>query len=402
MDNSAFGLETIKATTLRLLAYCRENDWTGYDPYDALNSRLLKALPFLNSPTARLLLSQAVKRSPVNLRPMLRIHPTPSPKALALFISSLARLDLIGSAERAGTISELAARLLDLRSPGHPYSCWGYTFDWQSRLGLVPRGSPNVICSTFAANALLDAYEQSLQLPWLNAAESAAQFVLNVLFWRGEGSQACFSYTPLGRTRIHNANLLGAALLCRVGRMTDNEGLIEPALDAARYSASRQHQDGSWAYGEFQGQAWIDNFHTGFNLTALKRIGHYGRTREFEASIRSGLDFYWNHFFRKDGAPKYYHDSVYPIDIHSVAQSILTLVELNDLAKENIDRARSVLNWALAHMWNARGYFYFQRHRYYTNRIPYIRWSQAWMLMALSTFLRLAPEESTKRTGRTE
>ena len=29
-----------------LLAYCRANDWAGYDPYDALNSELFKALPF--------------------------------------------------------------------------------------------------------------------------------------------------------------------------------------------------------------------------------------------------------------------------------------------------------------------------------------------------------------------
>jgi hypothetical protein len=39
----------IKKATLKLLAYCRANDWAGYDPYDALNSGIFKALPFLNS-----------------------------------------------------------------------------------------------------------------------------------------------------------------------------------------------------------------------------------------------------------------------------------------------------------------------------------------------------------------
>jgi hypothetical protein len=32
-----------EAAVLKLLAYCRANDWAGYDPYDALNSRLFTA-----------------------------------------------------------------------------------------------------------------------------------------------------------------------------------------------------------------------------------------------------------------------------------------------------------------------------------------------------------------------
>jgi hypothetical protein len=39
------------------------------------------------------------------------------------------------------------------------------------------------------------------------------------------------------------------------------------------------------------------------------------------------------------------------------------------------------------HMWDERGYFYYQKHRYWTNRIPYLRWGQAWMLLALATMM---------------
>ena len=35
-----------------LLDWCRRRDWAGWDPYDALNSRLLKALPFLDAMVA--------------------------------------------------------------------------------------------------------------------------------------------------------------------------------------------------------------------------------------------------------------------------------------------------------------------------------------------------------------
>ena len=35
-----------------------------------------------------------------------------------------------------------------------------------------------------------------------------------------------------------------------------------------------------------------------------------------------------------------------------------------------------------------RGYFYYQVTPYYKNKISYMRWSQAWMLLALSTLLQ--------------
>jgi hypothetical protein len=380
-------LMIIKDITLKLLAYCRANEWAGYDPYDALNSRVFKALPFLDFKLARLALTQGVKRCPINLRPLMLVPKTPNPKGLALFLTSFTKLSKTGLIDGDTEIVMMADKLLALRSSDKRYSCWGYNFDWQTRGELVPTGSPNIICSTFAANALLDAYERSQKSLWLDAAMNAADFILDVLFRRAGSSQAYFSYTPLEQTKIHNANLLGAALLCRIGRVSEHRRFLEPALDAARYSVGKQHDDGSWDYGESPSQRWIDNFHTGFNLVALRRIKQYGGTAEFDTAIRRGLEFYRHHFFREDGAPRYYHDATYPIDIHSVAQSVITLIELKDFAEGNIPLAHSVMNWGLRNMWDARGFFYFQKLPHYIVRIPFMRWSQAWMLMALSTYL---------------
>ena len=386
MDNRG-KLKIIKDKTLELLAYCRASEWTGYDPYDALNSRVFKALPFLNFKLARLALIQGVKRCPINLRPLLLVTKTPNPKGIALFMSALTKLSKIGLVDGGKEIDVMADKLLALRSPNEHYSCWGYNFDWQTRGELVPKGSPNIICSTFAANALLDAYEQSQKSLWFDAAVSAAHFILDVLFRQQNSSQACFSYTPLGRAEIHNANLLGAALLCRISSLTGHKRFIAPALDAARYSVSKQHNDGSWDYGELPSQRWIDNFHTGFNLVALRRIKQYHGTEEFDAAIHRGLEFYREHFFREDGAPRYFHNATYPIDIHSVAQSVITLIELRDFAEGNIPLAHSATNWGFRNMWDARGFFYFQKLPHFTICIPFMRWSQAWMLMALSTLL---------------
>lgn len=377
----------VRDTTLKLLAYCRANDWAGYDPYDSLNSRVFKALPFLDFKIARLVLTQGVKRCPVNLRPLLLVPKKSNPKGIALFLSALIKLSKTGLVEKDKTINVMVDKLLALRTPDNQYSCWGYNFNWQTRGKLVPKGSSNIICSTFAANALLDAYEQTQDSTWIEAAISTAEFILKVLFWRKNNSFACFSYTQLERDEVHNANLLGAAFLSRVSQISGQKKFLEPALDAARYSVSKQHEDGSWDYGELPTQRWIDNFHTGYNLVALQRISEYGGTTEFELAIQQGFQFYRDHFFREDGAPRYFHNATYPIDIHSVAQSILTLIEFGDIGDGNIKLAYSVLNWAIANMWDNRGYFYFQKKTYYTVRTSFMRWSQAWMLLALATIL---------------
>jgi len=216
-------------------------------------------------------------------------------------------------------------------------------------------------------------------------AVSAAEYILNELYWTDSSSVAGFSYPlPSLRVQIHNANFLGAALLCRVYKHTGEEKFLGPALRVARYSAAKQNTDGSWSYGEAPSQRWIDNFHTGYNLCALQSICQYAETPEFESYIRRGFEFYRKHFFREDGAVRYFHNRDYPVDIHCVAQSIITLLTLRELDPVSIPLARSVFRWAMNHMWDDRGFFYYQVFRSYTNQISYMRWAQAWMLLAMS------------------
>jgi len=46
--------------------------------------------------------------------------------------------------------------------------------------------------------------------------------------------------------------------------------------------------------------------------------------------------------------------------------------------------ARSVFKWAMTNMWDERGFYYYRVYRAGTVRTSYMRWSQAWMLLALS------------------
>ncbi len=381
----------------KLAAYCQEHDWSGYDPYDALNSEVFQRLPFLNNRPSRIALTQALRRSPVNFRRLLRIPPTQNAKAIALFLSSFLMLEKLGLSD-PGHVSELMIqRLIALRSRDQRYWSWGYSFSWQGRMLLVPAGAPNLVCTCFVAGSLLDAYEQRHDQRCLEMAASAADYIVNELYWTDGPAAAGFSYPLPGiKGETHNANFLAGALLCRVYKLTGETKFVDPALRAVRASANKQQPDGSWYYGEGSSQRWIDNFHTGYNLCALQSIAASLATNEFDAHIERGFQFYRRHFFRNDGAPKYFHNQDYPIDIHSVAQSIITLVAFQDQYPDNLRLAHSVFRWAFGHMWDERGFFYYRMLRTLTIRTSYMRWSQAWMLLALCMLLReLAPDKAS-------
>src|SRR3954465_1165074 len=123
------GGKPVREIATRLLEYCVRNDWAGHDPYDALNSRVFRALPFLDFKWPRLVLTQGMKRSPINFRNLMLVPKTHNPKALALFVSASLQLERVGLIkDESRTVKRLTKLLLDARIPNQPYSCWGYSF----------------------------------------------------------------------------------------------------------------------------------------------------------------------------------------------------------------------------------------------------------------------------------
>ena len=383
--NGLVSQELLKDAISALLRYCQKENWAGYDPYDGLNSRVFSSIPFFQNKLGKLAFIQLMKRSPVNLRPLMLVSKSHNPKGLALFASSLMKLHDAGLVESKDAALSPLEMMMQLKDPKNPYYSWGYNFDWQSRLMFTPSGVPNIICTTFSGNALLDAYEKYGELRYLEMAGSAGRFLLEGLNISREREGLCFSYTPLDRGRVHNANLLGAAYLARLYRLTGEKTYLQHALSAALYSVGRQNPDGSWYYGEGKTQRWVDNFHTGYNLIALKNLSRDIETDEFQKNISMGLEYYKRNFFTDEGIAKYYNNEIYPIDIHSILQSIVTLVEFRDHCEDNMTLALLICRWALENMRSPEGFFYYQKTRYLKNKIPYMRWSQGWMLYGLAT-----------------
>lgn len=362
----------------RLHGYCRGNDYMGWDNFDGLNSVLFRKSPLYRSSFLRLAWTQFFKRSPVNLRPITLVPKGYNAKGLALFIQGLLAK---GEFEEAQRLVEL---LREMTCQGYSGSSWGYNFDWQSRNFLTPVGTPNAVTTVFVMNALMDHYQATGDAGSLELALDGSRFLLDTLVLYEDGTSLCMGYMPGSSTRVHNVNMLVAAALARVSTLAAVPLYLEKSRKAMRYSVAALRPDYSWAYGESPFQQFIDSFHTGFNLVSLKRWMDLTGERPWEKELKKAYGYFLERFWQDDGCPRYYHDRLYPIDIHCSAQGIVTCLELAPYHDQSLPLARRIANWAIESMQDKSGYFYYQRSRLFTNKIPYMRWSQAWMFYALA------------------
>lgn len=381
--------------------YCESQHFKGWDPYDGLNSKVFQVIPLLKrSALCRLIVIQGFKRFPFNLRPLFAVPKGYNAKGIGLFLQGYCNLYKYvqkkpSSQKEMGTpenimarIHELAELLITLQSPNYSGACWGYNFDWQCRREfLFPRNTPTVVATTFCATALMEAYEITREEKYLNTALSSADFVLKDLHRAPQPQGFIFSYSKLsGNDTVYNASLLGSKLLSYCYYYTRKQEYADIARESVLACCKAQQKDGSWFYGALPVQSWIDSFHTGYNLDGLMAYQEKTGDTTFQKNIDQGFDFYIKHFFETDGTPKYYHDRKYPIDIHCPGQLFVTLSRLHQFAsyKELVDQ---VLNWTLRNMQDKKGYFYYQLKPGISSKIPYMRWSNAFMFHALSFYL---------------
>ena len=394
MDNSL-----IEKVLADLFSWCRARDFAGYDPFDGLNSLLFQSSPLKNSRAARLLWTQLFKRSPINLRRLAQVPPERNPKGIALFaLAALANYRRLQTKEAETAARELLDDLMALSLKGFSGAAWGYNYDWQGRAFFAPKGTPTVVPTAFAARALVEASDVLDGGDYLQFARAACDFILKDLNRSEAGKdEVCFSYSPLDQTCVFNASLLAGETLAAVGKLRGEASLCEWAKCAARYVVRRQSDDGSWRYGKDKYQSWADNFHTAFVLTSLSRIidSCEGAHDEFEPALVRGCEFWRERFFLTNGWPKYYPDRLYPVDSHSTSAALVALVELRGRLPGALDLANQIARWSTDNLRDRDGFFYYQRRRFYTVRMPYMRWSEAWMAYALSRLLETRKDGSS-------
>jgi hypothetical protein len=385
--------EDLDRSLARLEAYLVGERYRGWDPYDALTSPLF-ALPVLRSARwLRFGAIQAVKRAPVNVRPLLRIPKGYNPVTLAFVLEGAAYRatadpdEAAVQLERAKTcVSELER----LRSPGFSGDCWGYPFDWEARYGRLPAGTPSIVATGIVTNALWVAHRLLGLERAFEMCHSAVEFVLNDVPRRFEDDTFCWAYYPGDSQRVLNATMKGARLCAQVYSVTRDDRYLEPAAQTAAYVARHQRADGSWPYAIGDTRQWADSFHTGYVLDAYDSYQRLTGDDTFRDVLGRGWAYYRASFFADGRVPRYYPEKPFPIDATVCAQSLLTLCRFGD-----VETATNVAGWAISNLQSDDGGFHYQRRRRRVVRIPYMRWSSAYVYDGLSRLsLALSPNET--------
>jgi len=383
-------LDRVTAATKSLKAYVERENYAGYDPYDALNSPLLRFIS-MDLKWPRIAVTQSVKHFPINLRPLLLVKKGHNPKGLGLFLWGYAKLyKATGNESYREKALKIFVMLEGVRSKEASGHAWGYNFNWQSRAFYVPIGTPTIVNTSFIGHALLDAYEAFNDERYLKYALPIRDFFMKDLNRTQFGNNFCFSYTPIDELIVHNANLLGASVLIRLNAYEPEAESEAAALSSLAYSMSCQRGDGSWWYADTDYQQWIDSFHTGFNLQCIRYFLDLGKATKYQEVYNRGVKYYADIFFLEDGTAKYFHDRTLPEDIHSYAQAI---VFFSTMGEEYQDLTSRVTEKMLKDFQSPKGYFYFQKRKGKAISIPYMRWAQSWAFHGLTQYILAAQQE---------
>ncbi|GAB3664715.1 prenyltransferase/squalene oxidase repeat-containing protein [Halopiger thermotolerans] len=388
------------------LAYARRRDYIGPDYGDGMSSQLLQALPVENR-FLNLAVQELVKRTPVDIRPLLRVEHRRNYMGAALFsMANLNYHDLL--AERGkrndpgfdplGEAERLAEWLLEERISGYSGFCGGHRHEIQHlRTKGVP-SDPDIVSTSFAVQALLRIAEHEGREEYAEIARTAVDFMVEDLNYREveDGAKVDYHLNHPEDSYTINAAALGAQMLVDLYEYFGDEELRERATKIFDHIAANQTERGGWPYRlpADASHLSMDNHHNGFVIEAFQRYREVVDADRYSDTLEDAVEFYREELFELDGAPNFDEESAYPRDIHASTQGILVFTREGDL-----EFAERILRWALANMQveGEEGRFYYRKYRHHTKRVTLMRWCQGWMSYAMSEFLLACLEADADR-----
>lgn len=374
----------------KLVNYIEKQNFKGYDPYDTLNSwfpfqRLGKWLAVLAI--------QIQKRNPINIRPILGIKKGWNPKGMGLFLKAYCLLyRKTGKRDYLNHADWLFEWLLKNYSDGYSGKCWGYNFNWVNPDGSLPAFVPSVVVTSFVIDGIYEYFKITGNPTAAEAIHSAANYINNDIPITKLSEGISYAYTNQSKGCCYNASLLAAEILAKsdfIGNKAEFGELIKLTVD---FVLSKQKPDGEWWYSynpETNSERKQIDFHQGFVLVSLNNllelsIGEDGSVKQ---AIEKGLRYYKNNQFYESGRSLWRIPKKWPVEIHNQLQGIITFSKLSKFDTSYSDFASKIANWTIDNMQSPKGYFYYRKNPFFMNKISYIRWSQAWMMLALAEII---------------
>ncbi|MGD8779520.1 MAG: hypothetical protein PVH88_11240 [Ignavibacteria bacterium] len=308
------------------------------------------------------------------------------PKTIGLVIAGNANLYQITSEEEVLNENlKLLEILEERRSPGYKHIAWGHPFEW-GQLPRYPKDTPFVCVTCPVTHGLLDYYKISGNSKSLEMCIDAANGLLNESGYDNISDDIIsLYYSPLDKKYVYNSDIMAASFLYRLNQIHPKKEYIEFANKLINFVISGQNEDGSWIYADKRGEQridTIDNRHTSFVLEAFQIINDIRKDNSLTDVIEKGKKYYLGNLF-EGPIPKWSPQKTYPIDIHDIANAIITLTKLGE-----IEKAEAVFDFALEKMFNGRDQFYYKLFADgRVNKTVFIRWGQAWMYKAIAEYI---------------
>lgn len=394
-----FNLQEINTTKEAVFHWLEQEQWKGWDPFDGLASPYFKGV--LTSRNASIqkwlgvILLQAVKRSPFNLRPLLKIPRQENPMTWASGLLGVLERWQRGEKSSLLFIKNTAQKLVDLSDS--KTSLWGYPFPWAAKAFYLKPGEPNLVLSSLCLRALAKAIlvledgTEQIQI-WKSHYQKAVNNLFQIFYKPSEGY---FSYVAHETVLVHNANFFGieAVFYLKPLGIEISTQQEERAKKALQKTLSAQSPLGHWSYGTKLHHQWCDNFHTAYNLVALANIYRLTQETHIPPAIQKGLAFYLAHAFTSDGKARYYENQTWPVETHSSAAALICLWEMTKggwLRREEAQaQAQKIWEALKKRAYLGNGKFIYREGRLWKVRTVFNRWTQSWIYYGLESLFSL-------------
>ena len=386
----------IVKSLIKLERYVSRENYVGWDPYNGLLTRKIPEAIRRNV-FIGLFLVQLNLYSPVNLRPVLGIPKGLSNKSLALFARAyLIMYKVFGNSDYL----EKAIRLLNILKSNTNNKCNSYYFPYVAPRHYLDPSITDIICVTESLKSYVLAYELAKKQEYFKLASCMFETLFHQLYVE-KGNIAYFKYTPYELGKIV-FNVSGLALEASTNFLSLEENIdirkryIDKLSKAILFLISHQSENGAWPYSYYLDENryyWQIDYHQGFIIDGLNAVlplipSRYLRDLVYK-SLEKAVNFYMHKQFTPEGVSYYRYPIKYPIDIHNQAQGVITFSKLYRATgrEEYLYQALKIALWTIKNMQDPQGYFYAHHWGVFRNKIPYMRWSQAWMMLALSELL---------------
>ena len=389
----------------KLDIWFEKQNFKGWDPYDIKGLDISLKIQRLGNKSffgkvIRKLYFDFTDLFPNISRKFLNIKPLENAKGVGLVLTSYSKLYKITNDK---TYLKKALKYVDWleKNRGTKYAGynWGYPFDWQSAV-FIPKGTPSSVVTYTVGNGFYELYKATNEKKYLDICIGICEFFtkdLNITY--KNNNKICHSYTPLDDYQVHNANLFVGEFLVKIGKEINKKEWIDRGIKCANFAISQQQEEGFIPYWGLEqtneyssGNIRNDHYHMGFEIRMLYSIWKMIDLEYIKNSWQKYFDFYLNNMFNNKGIPKLTKDSYYPVNIHSIAESIFCLSTLNEYYRNLDDKIVKIIKFAQEELEFKKGEYCYLVKKLslfgeYKLKIPMYRWGQAWMFLVYVNYM---------------